>query len=123
MAVLTGAQKWLRDPASLKARVLRCVPRRRRLARVARATGFEHRRPAVVHADDHRRRSAFLRETPDDRGGAAEAEAKAANLGCADGAQQSSRRERLHCAFRKRTLPINRCRVRPDDVGTNLFEC
>ena len=25
-AVPTGAQKWLRDPASLKARVLRCSP-------------------------------------------------------------------------------------------------
>ena len=91
------------------------------LPRVAGATGFEHGRPAVVHADDHRRRSAFLRQTPDDRGRAAEAEAKAADVGCAGGAQQSSRSERLYCAFRKRTLPIDRCRVRRDDVGANLF--
>ena len=120
LAVLTGAQKWLRDPASLNASVLRCAPLAARLPDVAGAVRLEHRRAAVVHADHHRGRSAFLREASDDGGGAPKAEAEAADLRRADGAQQSSRGE----GFQPRSgnaLAIDRCGVRRDDVGADLF--
>ena len=42
---------------------------RRSLSNVTGAKRFENRGPAVVHADDHRRRSTFLRETSYDSRG------------------------------------------------------
>jgi hypothetical protein len=96
---------------------------RRGLSDLTRAERLENRRPAVVHADDHRGRSAFLRQTSDDGRGSAEAKAETADLGRADSAEETCGREGFYAPFRKRTLSIDSRGVRPDDVGTYLFEC
>ena len=68
-AVPCGAQKWLREPPSEKASVVRCRPAPIGLADVLGAVGLDHHRGGVVHQDHHRRRAAHLGELPDHVGG------------------------------------------------------
>src|SRR5688572_4064100 len=93
------------------------------LPHLARATGFEHGRSGEVHAGHHRGRSTFLRETADDSGGAAEAEAKAAHLWSADRAQEAGGSERLYPTFGERTVAIDGGGIRGNDLCTDFFEC
>ena len=96
---------------------------RRGLPDVTGAKRFENRGPAVVHADDHRRRSTFLRETSHDSRGPTKAKAEAPDLRRTDRTEETCGSEGVHSPFGKRTLPIDRCRVRRDDVGTDFFQC
>jgi hypothetical protein len=75
-----------------------------------------------MHAGDHRRRSAFLRETFDDGGRAADAKAETAHVRCADGAQEASLAERLHPTFGKHAVTIDVSGIGADDFCTDLFE-
>ena len=122
LAVPTGAQKWLRDPASLNASVLRCAP----LAAASRTSRgpkrFEDGGAAVVHAHHHRGRAAFLGEASDDGRGAAEAEAEPADLRRADGAHQAGGGQRIQRSFGKRAVLIDVRRVGADGLGANLFQ-
>jgi len=76
-----------------------------------------------MHAGDHCRRSAFLRETSDDGGGTAEAEAEAADLRGADGAHQTGCGQCLDATLWKRTVAIDGSGIRGNDFGTDFFEC
>jgi hypothetical protein len=92
------------------------------LSNLTRPEGFEHGRAAEMHARDHGRRSTVLRETADDRGGAAEAEAKAAHLWRADRTEEAGCTECLYPTFWKRTVAIDSGGIRGNDLCTDFFE-
>ena len=78
----TGAQKWLRDPASLKASVVRCLPSadllEHVLGRGLRASRLDRRHAADVHVVDHGDGRVGLGQRRHDRREGAWAEARAA---------------------------------------------
>ena len=113
-ARLTGAQKWLRDPFSLKAsveQVASCgggLEQRRRLVRRGGVAGDA----AQVHQVDHRGRRAPLRHGVDHRGDGPQALAEAAVRLRHGQSEQPVRAERGDRVFRERRVAIDARRLR-----------
>ena len=91
----SDTQKWLREPTSQNASVLRCLPAAIAVARLERSVRFDHRGRGEVHAHDHRGRAALAREPLDERSGFGEAGALAADLLRTDEAEHAVAGERL----------------------------
>jgi hypothetical protein len=116
--VPSGAQNWLREPASEKARVLRCRPAAQRLA----AELLEDRGARVVHAGDHGGGAAGAGEALHDQRGAARAVAEAADLDGGDQAEQAGLAERGDGGGGELGVRVELDGAGGDDFGGDLLD-
>ena len=114
MAVPSGAQKWLREPASENASVVRCVPARWPRA-PRRRRGLDHGGGRVVHQHDHRRRATHRRPAGDDVDGVSESRAATTGLGDSK-AQDAGLGQGVDTPAGKGAVGVDRGRIRADDV-------
>ena len=115
MAVDSGAQKWLREPASEKARVVRCRPAPMALRTLLVAVAVEQRGGGVVHEHHHRRRAAHPGQPADHVDGVAQAAAAPEGLGDGE-AEDAGLSQGVDAPPREGAVGVDRAGLRADDL-------